>query len=443
MILVRGRKQFWRKDSMSRFLALLLLSELILTFYSVSKGSRERLAFLNECSITAGALAADRATTFGPVLVAEFVFIAVFLINIIRLQSGENKRLTSTTRGNIEMHSIGFSALFFWLIPSVYTAALIGTSQTEKAIPRILTRFKRDLRRWKIKVDLPDVSGVSTKCSKRRWYNPKRWLNPSRWLTSERWLHGMYSWQPLQRKPTKHAIFPFFIVGDAILTGVLITYFVPPRGWMCRTWGESYFFFGWLGSYFLSTFISWIPKRDWFPHGARFSIMLLKDLAVTSLIIAWILITQIGCYNKPECYMHGDTSGLVLPEQEAAYDKLQRGLRFGGSYVTILSLGIVFQVVLVLGWIYWRYASSIWTLTQRDNNANEASDEDSDSNDRDTRSKAVTKSSTQESNPSHQTAQPSTATGNNKAPQVALTALPSNNMEMERLLRVNSGSNMC
>lgn len=95
----------------------------------------ERKGLLYECSITAGALAADRATTFVLVAVAEIIFILVFIVDVVRLQSNSKSRVSGTSHDNIEMHSVGFSVLFFWLIPNVLVAAIIGTSQTENAIP--------------------------------------------------------------------------------------------------------------------------------------------------------------------------------------------------------------------------------------------------------------------------------------------------------------------
>lgn len=227
-------------------------------------------------------------------------------------------------------------------------------------------------------------------------------LNAKNCDSKKRWLYGMYSWQPLQierlntirenrrlelqflrgnaglwqrlRKPLLHlwptiyVALPVLIFGCAMATGVLISVFVPPRGWRCSTNGEIYFAAGWFGSYIFSKLIS---LRE---QGERFFLMFCKDLTVTGGAIAWIFLTQRGWYNRPECYMREDKTGLVLPEQPDAYDQLQAGLRFRGSYVTILVLGIFFQAVLVPGLIYARYESTIWTLMQRDNSASELSD---------------------------------------------------------------------
>ena len=44
---------------------------------------------------------------------------------------------------NVEAHSIAYSALYFWIIPAVILSSVIGVSQTEASIPRILRRIQR------------------------------------------------------------------------------------------------------------------------------------------------------------------------------------------------------------------------------------------------------------------------------------------------------------
>ena len=355
-----------------------------------------RGAFLNECSTTAGALAADRATTVLPVFAAEIVFIAVFLINLFRLRSGDGGRLPSTTHANIEMHSIAFSTLFFWLIPIVGTAAVIGTSQTQKAIPRILNRYLRDLRN----------AGISA---------IPRDFDVQKHHPVDRWMNSMYLWQPLaptwkgryrvaresrdleaehcrnslrrrllKRWPVLYMALPLLTFAAAILTGVLMSYLVPPRGWRCRTNGEMYFAYGWLSSYLLSKTITYVPMparlyailqnsmdetksshRESVPRSGRFFLMLLKDGLATGAVIWWIYKTQIGYYNRPACYM-GDNTGLVLPEQPDAYNDLQSGLLVGGKFVDILGIGLTIQVILVPGLILTFYWSAIKTFVQED-----------------------------------------------------------------------------
>lgn len=108
---------------------------------------------------TGRALAADRATKFLPIIVAQILFIAVIAIAIFRTVSAAGRNeLSGTIFINVEAHSIAFSSLYFWIIPAVFLSAVIGVSQTEAAIPRILRRFQVDLNRLTsfVRVQMPN-----------------------------------------------------------------------------------------------------------------------------------------------------------------------------------------------------------------------------------------------------------------------------------------------
>lgn len=49
---------------------------------------------------------------------------------------------SDTVHINVEAHSIAISALYFWIIPAVILSSIIGVSQTEASIPRILRRIQ-------------------------------------------------------------------------------------------------------------------------------------------------------------------------------------------------------------------------------------------------------------------------------------------------------------
>lgn len=96
----------------------------------------------------AEALAADRATKYLPIVVALSFFIGLVVVALVRTKDAVNSDSCSTTIFiNLEVHSIAFSALFFWLIPAVFLGSVIGVSQTEERIRCILERFHRDLER--------------------------------------------------------------------------------------------------------------------------------------------------------------------------------------------------------------------------------------------------------------------------------------------------------
>jgi hypothetical protein len=327
------------------------------------------------CLTTGGALAADRATRFLPVIVAEVLFILVFGIAIYRIGS-EGEQVPSTIFMNVEIHSIGFSALYFWLISAVVMTSVVGSSQTAEAIPRILERFRKDLSNAGIILDLPERKFDESDAKARRIHG------------------GIYTWQPSRKQrfrtarnnadkelehmekrtgrlrdlrkgltgvwPIIYWALPVFIVVLAIMTGTLISIFVPPIGASCRTWGQLYFGFGWLGSYIATLSVArWLPENRWFQVTA------FKDLVATFCTVGWIVATQLGYYNRCECYTQWGQAGLALPEQLNAKDILLRGLK-GGSYMWILIVGILLQVILVPALLLWRYHAASRVYWQKD-----------------------------------------------------------------------------
>ena len=86
-------------------------------------------------------LAADRATKFLPIVAAQVIFIGAIAIAFAKTAASDANSPNPTVFINVEAHSIAFSAQFFWVIPAVIMASVIGVSQTEHAIPRILGMY--------------------------------------------------------------------------------------------------------------------------------------------------------------------------------------------------------------------------------------------------------------------------------------------------------------
>ncbi len=82
---------------------------------------------------------------------------------------------------NLEIHSIAFSALFFWVIPAVFLGSVIGVSQTEVRIRRILERFHGDLQ--------DDFEGLEEERNQLRAFVGSDW--------DRVFKGGLYSWRPL------------------------------------------------------------------------------------------------------------------------------------------------------------------------------------------------------------------------------------------------------
>jgi hypothetical protein len=310
----------------------------------------ERLRFCKWCLMTAGALAADRSTKFLPVVVAQAFFIGNIAIAMIRTKSIAQE-VNPSTYINIEMYSIAFTALFFWLISAVIMSSIIGASQTAEALPRILDRFSKDLNKAGFPLDLPKKSKADL-------------------LSKERvWKGGIYSWQPegcmfpvyqAEQKAREAAeqneqastiwlqvwpdVLPFTIFAAAILTGLGVSYAVPPIGWSCRSNGEITIAGIWMFSYILSVLsrfifrserlcpITWekrAKKQFHFIFGREllfsftfakekwatklFVFTFIKDLVAFSATMVIVIVTQVGWYNKVSCYTKGGKEGLALP----------------------------------------------------------------------------------------------------------------------------------
>ena len=223
---------------------------------------------------------------------------------------------------NVEAHSIAYSALYFWIIPAVILSSVIGVSQTEASIPRILRRIQHkpplshpeklaevitcvnDDRRI-VKENLAELSNCfddheirGDKLSKindcldndrtkimdelierykslaRRSKALEKVTEINESLDDRRRIShgGIYSWQPFrwQRKTSndvqdwkRHALPAYSIVILGTITGITISGLVPPDGPDCRHFGQFSTCLVWLLSAWLDTRLnSMIPLGD-------------------------------------------------------------------------------------------------------------------------------------------------------------------------------------
>ena len=73
---------------------------------------------------------------------AQTFFVGAIVIAVGRTASSASIS-SDTVYINVEAHSIAYSALYFWIIPAVILSSVIGVSQTEVSIPRILRLIQR------------------------------------------------------------------------------------------------------------------------------------------------------------------------------------------------------------------------------------------------------------------------------------------------------------
>jgi hypothetical protein len=181
---------------------------------------------------TAGSLAADRQTRTLPVVLAELFFIGGWIISLIKAAASEPG---PTNWVNVEAQSIAISALYLWVTTTIIIGSLIGASQTEDAIPRILHAMEYHLAPFQRRsTRRPSIAGRVT----------TGWCRRS----VDRAIHGgAYSWRPLKWRAENdvrgaligYAGVAMLFVGCSFLTAATLSYLVSPRGFSCRHIPES------------------------------------------------------------------------------------------------------------------------------------------------------------------------------------------------------------
>ena len=257
----------------------------------------------------------------------------------------------------MEAHSIAFSALYFWIIPAVFLGSIIGVSQTEAAIPRILRRFQVDVDRLELshEVKLPNDCLDN---------NPQRIFHG-----------GVYSWQPQRFHPSRtswtcHNSLPYLVVVMGTATGMTVSALVPPDGWDCRHNAEILIGLAWLLSARIDVWLShfWPLNKD--NYSKLFWITGFKDFVITGATMGGVIATQVGIFNKCSCYTRWGKTGLALPEMPDIAHSLFYSLNRTYPAITFTCIGI--QLVIVPLFICLRYLNAIRTFVQRDHRKSHA-----------------------------------------------------------------------
>ena len=252
---------------------------------------------------------------------------------------------------NVEAHSIAFSAQYFWIIPAVFLGSVIGVSQTEAAIPRILRRFQIDVER----LNLPKKVELPNDCLED---NEKRTFHG-----------GVYSWHP-QGSHLSHNIVSHVIVILGTATGMAISALVPPDGWDCRHNGEILILFAWFLSAQIDGWLRHLWPLNEVNQNKLFWSTCLKDLVFTIATMGGIITTQVGVFNKCECYTLWGMTGLALPERPDIAQTLFYRLNTVFPGIAFTSIGI--ELIVVPLCIFVRYIDALRTYVQRDDRMSNA-----------------------------------------------------------------------
>ena len=251
----------------------------------------------------------------------------------------------------MEAHSIAFSALYFWIIPAVFISSIIGVSQTEAAIPRILRRFEVDVERLNLRNKIKLPNGCLDDNEKRIFHG------------------GVYSWQPHKCHPYFNFL-SYVIVVMGTATGMAVSAFVPPDGWNCRHFGEIAILIAWLLSALIDIWLSHIWHLNKENQNKTFWSTGFKDLLFTIATMGGIITTQLGVYNKCECYTRWGKTGLALPEMpeiaQTLFDRLNT------VYPGIAFMCIAIELIVIPLFICFWYRDALRTFVQRDDRKSNA-----------------------------------------------------------------------
>ena len=260
----------------------------------------------------------------------------------------------------MEAHSIAFSAQYFWIIPAVFLGSIVGVSQTEAAIPRILRRFQVDVVRLTLPNEIPLIT-LPNACFANK---------------AQRVFHGgIYSWQPHKSCATRTFwnclnILPYLVVILGTATGMAVSGLVPPDGWDCRHVGEILIFFAWLLSARIDVLLirSWPLEKD--NQTKLFWITGVKDLLVTIATMGGVITTQLGVFNRCVCYTRWGKTGLALPEMPDTAATLFYRINTVYPAITFTTIGI--ELIVIPLFICFRYKYALRTFVQRDDRGSNA-----------------------------------------------------------------------
>ena len=301
--------------------------------------------------------------------------------------------------------------MYFWIIPAVFLGSVIGVSQTEAAIPRILRRFQTDLDRLSLptllqRIKLPNEcliddqmrvfqGGIySWQPSKWQWTAPtpsKPVRTGSSSARGQQLSYKSVSQDPSQPSLAEHVedvpaisdqpdlsdppphgfrttayqtIPSYLIVIIGAVTGMIISAHVPPDGWDCRHWAEILILFAWLLSAVLDSLLSYLLPLNHGHQTLLFWITGLKDLLIVIATMGGIIATQIGIFNRCSCYTLWGKTGLALPQMPEVATVLRDRLSTVYPALTFVCMGI--QLLLIPLFICVRYRHALRVFLQRD-----------------------------------------------------------------------------
>jgi hypothetical protein len=321
------------------------------------------------CREKARALAADRTTTLVPVITAQLIFISAYAISYYRTFAAASG---PSNWWNVEIHSIAFSLTVLWVIVAVLLGSLIGVSQSEQAVARILHRLGDH--------DQSECAIAHGSLQRRESF----WNSVSP-LETRIFNGGIPSWRPdkwkshplpvivdqelktpkLSAKASASKVTPFLcafsllIVSVGPITAFTLSGLVPPEGFGARHLAQATILTVWLASFLLQ----YVVARCNIGQRLHFWIVFSKDIMSTISNVFVILITQWGILNRCDSWTHWGKTGLKLVNIVEVHDVLLQ--RSKKKYPAIIFSGIAIQLA-CCGVVAWWYRHALRVYLQRD-----------------------------------------------------------------------------
>lgn len=329
---------------------------------------QQKIDLLDTCKKTANDLAADRTTKFFPLVVAQAFYIGSVAVAFIATRLADEESIR-TKHINHPAHNIAFTALYFWIIPAAFLGSVIGSSQTENAIPRILHRFERDigqnfLQQMQGSLDVNQGEDWPYTASREREGGLYSWQPTNAWNAVLPQSRGQNSWGfPTNRSQSfwrklQGIVVPVILVALGAFVGMLISFLVPPKGFGCRNCGQLSMIVIWIFSAVFSFFDRSEHRR------VAFWLHFAKDLLVTATTLGAKIAFQIGIFNRCSCYTHWGMAGMALPQIPQVHETLQYGIKT--VYPALTFSAIAFQLVVFPAMVLLRYPRAIRVFLQRD-----------------------------------------------------------------------------
>ena len=330
---------------------------------------------------------------------------------------------------SLETHGVAFSSGYFWVIPAVFLASIIGVSQTEERIQRILRRFHHDLAQigdlgkdkpspawlegedrervfsggvyswrpfdWRAKArvlapldksqqDLDPPPRIPTLQFER--HDRPRNQDPSMQTQVQPIHHKKDSARPRPEKKQSlqsvHWIWPTLIVAVPSITGTSLSSRIPPEGWNCRVIGELGILAVWLLSAQLDPLLDYsitlsddiddaihcgrLGSIPWWRHHKRNKLFWTMYIKDMFCALATLLFLMLTVSGcLNACSCWMDSQTGLILPQRPDNDALLR-YRLHNEYPIYVALGLGIELLIVPFIIWCKYPDALRVFVQRD-----------------------------------------------------------------------------